>query len=134
MTIRYKIEKPIEQVYPYLSDMQKFMEVHPVIYKVDHLSGQEYLFYETLKVLFIPVSFSYKVSLTKTVENKQVVIYSRVQPGVYLDLIFDIEQDGTGTHVRETIKIKALPGIKQLFTSIIRKAHLRFFENLKAIK
>ena len=59
MVLTYSINKPVEIVYDCLTDMQKFVSVHPIIYKIENKGENEYLVFETLKVLFIPVSFTY---------------------------------------------------------------------------
>ena len=49
MVVNYTSAKSIEEVFSFLSDMQKFAEVHPVIYKIEKKGENEYLFFEKLK-------------------------------------------------------------------------------------
>ena len=49
MKLRHTISKSQEKVFEYLSDMQKFASVHPLIYQVDQVKEHEYLFYEKIK-------------------------------------------------------------------------------------
>ena len=58
MNLIFRVNKPIDTVFDYLTDMQKFVSVHPLISKIDDLSGNNYLVHETLKVGFIPFSFT----------------------------------------------------------------------------
>src|SRR5690606_40899548 len=46
-------------VFDYLTDMQKFVLVHPVISKIDSTGQESYLVHETLKFGFVPFSFTY---------------------------------------------------------------------------
>ena len=49
MKLTHKVNKPINFVFSYLTDMQKFATVHTVIKKITSRSANEYLTYETLK-------------------------------------------------------------------------------------
>lgn len=61
MNLIFKIDQTTEIVFDYLTDMQKFVSVHAVISKIDRVSENNYLVHETLKVGFIPFSFTYPV-------------------------------------------------------------------------
>jgi hypothetical protein len=63
MTLTYHIQQPIHRVFQHLADARKFSEVHPVIYKVERISDNEYKFYECMRVLYIPFRFSYHVHI-----------------------------------------------------------------------
>lgn len=74
MTLEFKVNKSANAVFEYLSDMQKFVSVHPIIYKIDPLGEEKYLVFEKLKLLFIPWDFTYIVKLDANKERKQVVL------------------------------------------------------------
>ena len=58
MKLSFKIHKNIDLVFDYLTDMQKFVSVHPVIFKIENTSAKSYLVHETLK-------FGFNLSITK---------------------------------------------------------------------
>ena len=57
MKLSFRIHKKSDLVFDYLTDMQKFVSVHPVISKIDNTGQESYLVHETLKFGFIPFSF-----------------------------------------------------------------------------
>lgn len=134
MIKRYTINKPVENVFPCLSDMQKFADVHPVVYKVEQLGEKEYLFYEKIKILFIPIRFTYNVKIESMEVNKQVSVYSTIIKGIFLHLNFTFETKGSQTEVEETFTIKAPFIIQQLFLLIIVDVHKKLFKNIELLK
>ena len=134
MVLNYIITKPVDQVYQCLTDMQKFAEVHPVIYKVEQLSKTEFLFYEKIKIVFIPFSFNYKVNLKISLMTKPVEVDSQVQKGVYLTLKFLLQEKNNQTEVQEEINIKANVFIKIIFKVILKNAHKKLFQNIDKAK
>jgi carbon monoxide dehydrogenase subunit G len=65
MKLSFKIHNNIDLIFGYLTNMQKFVSVHPVISKIDNTSNKNYLVDETLKFGFIPFSFTYPVTFEK---------------------------------------------------------------------
>ncbi len=86
LTLIHFTKKPVRKVFQTLSDMRKFAEVHPVIYAVEQLSLREYLFYERIKFLSVPFSFSYRATVEILAIDKSVYISSEVRKGVYLHI------------------------------------------------
>lgn len=126
MKLQYTLNQPIDTVFECLSNMQKFCDAHPVIYKIDMLGNNEYRFYE--KQLFF--TFSYCVSLTETKPVTYVSMYSKVQPGVSLNLYFRLKAEGGITYVEEEVDVKAPIIIKQVFERILKSAHQKMFANI----
>jgi carbon monoxide dehydrogenase subunit G len=63
MKLVHSVNKPLDKVFDVLSDMQLFCAVHPIIWKIVPKGNNSYLVYETLKIGFIPFSFTYLVEL-----------------------------------------------------------------------
>ncbi len=126
MILNYALNQPIAKVFECLSNMQKFCSVHPVIYKVDTLDNNEYKFYEK----YAGVSFSYCVSVTETMPLTYIAMYSKVQPGVYLNLYFRLKTENGITYVEEEVDVKAPIIIKQVFERVLKKAHQKMFANI----
>ena len=70
MNLIFNIPTPIDTVFDYLTDMQKFASVHPVISKIDIVSKNSYLVHETLMLGFIPISFTYPVTIDQNLNDK----------------------------------------------------------------
>lgn len=129
MILSYTLNTPIAHVFECLSDMQKFCDAHPVIFKVDSLGNNQYKFYE--KIAF--VTFSYAVSIEKTEPLTYVAMYSKVQPGVYLNLYFRLKTEGGITYVEEQVDVKAPIIIKQVFERILANAHKKMFAKIGSL-
>lgn len=65
MELTFKLTKKPKFILGYLTDMQKFTSVHPVISKVERTGNNGYLVHETLKLGFIPYSFTYAITIEK---------------------------------------------------------------------
>lgn len=133
MILNHSIAKPIEAVYSCLSEMDKFAEVHPVVYKAEKIGETEYRFYEKIKFVFIPFDFTYKVNLTSTVPNNYVEMESNVQKGVHLQLKFSLQTKNNVTEVEETIIIKANPLVRLVFQSVIKRVHKKLFKHISEL-
>jgi len=131
MILNYTIKKPINEVYACFSDMQKFAEHHPVIYKAEQLNKNEYQFYERIKFLGIPFKFKYPVYILEYKENEYVKMYSPVQKGVHLTLDFMLHSDGQTTTIKEVVDVKAPIFIKGIFQSILKKAHQKLIKTIE---
>ncbi len=132
MIVRYTSKKSIEEVFQYLYDMQKFAEVHPVIYKIEKKGENHYLFFEKLKfLLFFPYDFTYNVVIKNIEFNKSLQMYSEVQKGVHLNLNFLLQTENNLTIIVETIETKAIIGVKQILEMTVKKAHRKMFENIE---
>jgi len=131
MILNCTIKKPINEVYACFSDMQKFAEHHPVIYKTELLNKNEYQFYECIKFWGIPFKFKYIVYILDYKENEFVKMYSPVQKGVHLTLDFILHSDGQMTTIKEVVDVKAPFIIKGIFQSILKKAHQKLVDNIE---
>lgn len=118
-------------MYACFSDMQKFAEHHPVIYKAEQLHKNEYQFYECIKFWGIPFKFKYTVYILDYKENEYVKMYSHVQKGVHLTLDFMLHSDGQTTTIKEVVDVKAPFIIKGIFQSILKKAHQKLIDTIE---
>ncbi len=134
MKLIHKVKKPTAFVFNYLTEMQKFVSVHPVIYKIESLEGDEYLVYEKLKFGFIPYSFTYKVTVEGNAELSTVVIKATVMKLVNIEMIFELKPEGENCIVNETINFKTILPVVSLMTKIFKEQHTRLFMNIGEVK
>ena len=134
MQLTFNVQQPIEVVFDYLTDMQKFVSVHPVITKIDWLSANKYLVHETLKFGFIPVSFTYPVTIDQNNKDKTIVIRATVMKITKIEMNYKLDRFNGLTTIDETITIKSLLPIQAVMERIFRKQHGLLFQNIEAIK
>ena len=106
MKLSFKVNKNIDLVFDYLTDMQKFVSIHPVISKIDKTSDKNYIVHETLKFGFIPFSFTYPVTIENSVSDKIVIIRAKVFKLTKIEIKFFLKTDTNNTIIDEEIYFK----------------------------
>jgi hypothetical protein len=127
MNLEHKIKKPTNFVFDHLTDMQKFVSVHPIIYKMDDLSNGNYKVYEKLGL----VSFTYSANVNGDPQNKIVNIKAVVMKMTHIEMIFKLKSAGDHTLIEETVNFRSPLPIKTLMQNIFRKQHKQLFFNIE---
>jgi carbon monoxide dehydrogenase subunit G len=130
MELSFKVNKPIETVFDYLTDMQKFVSVHPVISKMDNLSENNYLVHETLKLGFIPFSFTYPATVEQNFTDKKVLIRATVMKLTKIEMSYTLTKESGSTIISESIIFKSPLPVKSLMQRIFRKQHTILFKKI----
>ncbi len=131
--LKHQIEQPVENVFPFFSEIEQFVSIHPVIYKCEPLSANEYQLFEQLSLMGFKTRFSYNVIFEKIVPNQQVIMCSNIRKGVHLRLTFDFEcNKEKTTQIVETVDFKGPAIIDPLFLKFLAKTHLKMVENLRS--
>ena len=130
MNLTFQVNKPPAFIFTYLTDMQKFVSVHPVIYKIDALGDQHYLVYERLKVGFIPYSFRYPVTIESDADKRTVIIKATVMNRVHIEMRYAIRPDGPSSIVEEEIKFRTILPVKAMMGPIFKKQHQLLFKHI----
>lgn len=131
MDLSFKLKKSPDLIFDYLTDMQKFVSVHPVISKIDKTGDESYLVYETLKFAFIPFSFTYPVTIEKNSADKVVVIRATVLKVTKIEMLFVLKADNDHTIIEENIQFRSPLPIKFIMQGIFRKQHGQLFKNIE---
>ncbi len=131
MKLSFVIHKESDIVFDYLTDMQKFASVHPIISSIDQLSNENYLVHETLKIGIIPFSFTYPVTLIKDEQSKIVIIQATVFKLTRIEMKFSLVADKDFTRIEEEILFKTILPIKNIMKRIFTKQHKLLFKNIE---
>ena len=134
MTWHFKTTKSPELVVKYLSEMDHFVTIHPVIFKIEPKGDHQYLVHETLKFGFIPISFTYPVVVQSDAKAMTVSIRDTVKKITQVDLHFKISRRNDFTEIEESIFIKSPLPLKFVMERIFKTQHTKLFENLEEIK
>jgi carbon monoxide dehydrogenase subunit G len=132
MNLSFKIHQPAATIFDYLTDMQKFASVHPVIKKIEHLSENNYLVYERLMFGFIPFSFTYPVAIEQNWGEKKVTIRTTVMRLTKIEMAFELSAVENSAVVHETKTFESPLPIKNIMANVFRKQHTLLFENIEA--
>lgn len=131
MTLHFTLHKPASVVFDYLSDMQKFVAVHPVIHRITLMDDGRYRVHETLKLGFIPYSFTYFATLESDREAGQVRILATVQRITRIEMEFFIQEKEGVTQVTEHIAIHSPLPVHGLVRKVFSEQHLILFRNIE---
>lgn len=131
MNVDYTIKKSPDFIFDYLTDMQKFVSVHPVIYKIDTLGGNKYLVFEQLKIGFIPYSFTYVVTIESNLNNKTITMNAIVMNMVKIKMEYRIESINEYSIVHEAIQFKTWLPVKSFMNQIFKAQHKQLFLNIE---
>lgn len=130
MTLKHKVSKSADQVFSYLTDMQKFVSVHPVIYKIELLQNNQYLFFETLRIAFIPCSFSYPGTVEHDSSLQKVTMRAVVMKITKIEIVFHIQTRDNYTFVDEQVSCQSPLPVRFVMEKIFRKQHTKLFSNI----
>ena len=131
MELSFRLKKTTDIIFDYLTDMQKFAAVHPVITQIDKTGNNRYLVHETLELGFIPFSFTYPVTIEKHEVEKMVIIRATVMQWTKIDMIFVLKSDEDYTVVEESIQFESLLPIRSVMQRIFRKQHTELFRRIE---
>jgi carbon monoxide dehydrogenase subunit G len=133
MKLSFRINKSADVVFDYLTDMQKFVSVHPVITKINKTGDDSYLVYETLKFGFIPFSFKYPVTIESMQGDKVVIIRATVMKLTKIEMTFVLNGDKDFTVVEENIQFKSPLPVNSIMQNIFKKQHGQLFKNIEML-
>ncbi|RYE50996.1 MAG: hypothetical protein EOP48_18890 [Sphingobacteriales bacterium] len=131
MKLSFKIAKDIDHTFDYLTNMDKFVSVHPVIWQIDSLGAANYLVHEKLKLGFLPFSFTYPVTIDSNEAEKRVVFRATVFKFTKIEMDFVLTSVNGTTIINEEIRIKSPLPVKFIMRSIFKKQHALLFKNIE---
>jgi carbon monoxide dehydrogenase subunit G len=131
MKLKFRLKKTPDFIFDYLTDMQKFVSVHPVIFQIDNTGNESYLVHETLKMGFIPFSFTYPVTIEKNNIEKIVIIRATVMKLTKIEMKFVLKTDNDYTIIEEVINFKSPLPLKFIMQRIFKKHHSQLFKNIE---
>lgn len=131
MKLSYRINANIDTTFDYLTNMKKFVSVHPVIYQIDTIGNENYLVHETLKFAFIPFSFAYPVTIEKSILDKKVTFRATIYKLTQIEMKFILTEDNKFTIIDEEINFKSILPLIFFMQNIIKKQHHQLFKNIE---
>lgn len=130
LELTFIVNKPIETVFDNLTDMQKFVSYHPIIDKIEFISGNNYCVHETLRLVFIPIAFRYLVEIISKPNEKSVEMNAIVFKLTKIKMNFVLKSIDGNTNVTEFICFKSLFPLNRIMRQIFKKQHSLLFENM----
>ena len=131
MNLTYTLNQPPALIFDYLTDMEKFASIHPVISRIDRTGDNNYLVHETLKMGFVPFSFTYPVTIKSDRTRNAVTIKATVMKLTQIEMNFTIRREGEHSVVDESISFKSILPVKALMERIFREQHTLLYQNME---
>lgn len=137
--LNHSFDRKIEDVYDYILDFKKFGEIHPfmkeviVLSKAEPFSTNYEVKEEALLLGFLKTKPVYEVDVIELEAQKHIRYFSHIKGSILLniDFIFPENSSNTAFDLTERVEIKGNPLLIAYFASILKKAHLQTFENLR---
>ncbi|MBC7447850.1 MAG: hypothetical protein H7330_07300 [Hymenobacteraceae bacterium] len=129
MELTYDIPRHVEFVFRHLADMEHFVAVHPVIYRVEALGGDRYVMHEKLPFWLAP-AFRYPATVEPDPAAGRIRMRASVLRLVHFTLDFQLSAVGPHTRVDETIEIRSVLPVKRLMKYILQRLHGQLFHNI----
>lgn len=130
MILKFKLKSSSQKVFSILSDAKLFEKFHPVIFKIDDLGNDHFLIHETLKFLFIPITFTYPAKISPNKEKGIVQMNAVVMKLVKVDLNFLITETPVCTELVEEIKIQSWLPVHPVMRMIFKIQHAKLVLNI----
>jgi carbon monoxide dehydrogenase subunit G len=124
-----------EQVWPYFTEMDRFVSVHPLIVSAKPLPDGRYRIRERSPYApWLGGITRYTARIEPLESHRLVRMHGRVAGGlVKLELTFRLEPTATGTHLQETVQFRSGLPVAPLLRGVFRKAHTQLFQQLASV-
>jgi carbon monoxide dehydrogenase subunit G len=134
MVLLYKLQQSPDTVFNYLSDMEKFVAVHPVISRMKPTGNNHYTVSETLKLAFVPYSFNYQAIVQPNKVTKTILMKARIGWFAKIRLLFTIIDCGYSSVVKEELHCSSWLPVRRVMTAIVKKQHAALFRNIGSLE
>jgi len=131
MLLSYTINKTPATVISYLSDMNRFVSVHPVITKMKPVAGNKFIVHETSNAGLLPFSFRYLATVTADYKNKIITMQARVLKLARIHMVFIVSEHNGGSMIKEEINFHSWLPVKGIMKMIFKKQHAQLFKNIE---
>jgi carbon monoxide dehydrogenase subunit G len=132
MILQFSVIQNLSKVFQSLSEPEKFVSVHPLIFKMDALGDAHYRVYERVKLGFIPYHFSYRAEISHNGKD-EVSISAVVFRITKLHLHFKLSENGEGTNIMERAEVSGPFPVKHIMHRVLATQHELMFKNIEKI-
>lgn len=121
---------PVPVVFNHLVDVEKFVAVHPLIYKMEKTGENQYKVFERVQMMFFKYSFTYTAQIFSNEAQNEVRILATVQKFTKIDMRFLLEESASGTTITEHLNIQSPLPIKGYLSKLFQSQHKLLFERI----
>ncbi len=133
LQLRYQLKASAQFVFDYLSNMDKFVAIHPLIQKMEQVGLNEYLVHESIQVGLLPFRFTYPANVASDRTEMKVVMCATVMRLTKIQMDFDIYPNGDHCSVSEVVTLTTWLPIRFILKRLFQSQHNKLFANLEAL-
>lgn len=133
LTLKHDLRIKKAELLPYLQQVQKFGELHPLIRKVVELSPGKYEVEEPV-IIFNKVLYPNRYTIEIIADDSRIKYIGNVKSIVRIEIDFIVEDKTEGCGLREDIVITGPIGIIHIVKGMIGRIHKQMFMNIGKIK
>lgn len=133
ITLEFNVSGAADAVFGVLTQAEKFVAVHPIIYRMEERAPGEYLVHEKIQLLgFIPYAFTYTARISFSTEAKTVQMKADIQGRVFVTMDFEVLDgaDQETSKVLEKVHFQSKLPVLGILKSLFKKQHQKLFENI----
>ena len=130
MQLSFIVGKNKRRVAEILTSPNEFVAVHPLIFDMRHIGGNQYMVFESVRLAGLPYRFAYDAEVTKADDDTWVQILANVRNMVRIEMTFRLSDHGQGTQIDETVSIKSVLPVKAMMNKLLSEQHGVLFKNI----
>ncbi|MEC5157239.1 hypothetical protein [Chryseobacterium sp. MP_3.2] len=127
----FKVKKDIITIKKQLTNVENFVNFHPLIYKITDLGGNKYMVFERIKMDTIPYRFTYKAIITD--EKDSVNVVATFMGLTTISMFFTFQEEDKFTVIKERLVVKSPFPTTNYMNRLIEKQHKTMFNNIELI-
>ena|SRR5690554_633602 len=131
MKLTFTVKMDKQTVFGFLTEADKFVSVHPLIYKMTQTGNNTYKVFEKMNIGFIPYYFTYEATVESGKSCDQVEINANIMGLTKIKMLFKLHNLDEATFVEEQISIKSYLPIKRMVHRLFKKQHALLFQNIE---
>lgn len=131
--LQHHVHKPANFVFDYLSDVNKFVSIHPLIQRMVKLGPNNYLVHEEIKIGPLPIRFTYPATVESDSTSKEVSMCATVMRLSTVQMHFQIRSSGENCIIDEDIIFSTWLPIKFVLKRLFKTQHSRLFAKLDSL-
>jgi carbon monoxide dehydrogenase subunit G len=128
----FQTKSKVSVVFDHLVDPEKFVSIHPLIYKMEKIGDNQYKVFERVQMMFFNYSFTYTAQIFSNEAQNEIRILATVQKFTKIDMRFLLEESASGTTITEHLNIQSPLPIKGYLTKLFQSQHKLLFEQIDA--
>lgn len=128
----FLIRRPADRVFADLADPDRFAARHPIIYRMERLSPEQFKVYE--KVSFGPLGFpfTYPATLRADPSTYTLRIEAVVQGLIQIDMDLAVIPEGPHCWLQERLRVRSSLPVESRLSRFIRQQHAVMCRNLES--